>query len=259
VSNTLQLAGWIVAIGAIAAAAAARYRMASLTEAVARTCHELRGPLTAVRLALALAARGGQLVDVRLRAIELELGRATLALDDLTDASQGPAPRGRAERIDLMQLLTESAEACRGLATAHGARVRLVPSRDRPIVRGERLRLAQAIGNLIANAIEHGGGLIDVGCRVAATRVLVEVRDDGPGLPSPVAMLMRRRTRPWRRPRPARGRRGHGLAIASAVAAAHGGRLISAPSDRGARLVLELPRPEEALQPRSVSGEAISA
>jgi signal transduction histidine kinase len=35
--------------------------------------------------------------------------------------------------------------------------------------------------------------------------------------------------------------RGHGLRIAVGVARAHGGRLISAPSDRGARLVLELP------------------
>jgi signal transduction histidine kinase len=37
------------------------------------------------------------------------------------------------------------------------------------------------------------------------------------------------------------GLRGHGLAIACSVARAHGGRLASAPSERGARLVLELP------------------
>jgi K+-sensing histidine kinase KdpD len=39
----------------------------------------------------------------------------------------------------------------------------------------------------------------------------------------------------------ATGPHGHGLPVAASVAAAHGGRLLSAPSERGARLVLELP------------------
>ena len=55
--------------------------------------------------------------------------------------------------------------------------------------------------------------------------------DDGPGLPAPVAELVRR----------SRGLRGHGLAVAEDVAARFGGRLASAPSEHGARLVLELP------------------
>ena len=60
------------------------------------------------------------------------------------------------------------------------------------------------------------------------------MRDCGPGLPAPVAELVAA----------ARGRRsarGHGLAIAAAVADSHGGRLASLPAARGAHLVLELP------------------
>ena len=45
-----------------------------------------------------------------------------------------------------------------------------------------------------------------------------------------------------RQARGRRGRRGHGLAIAEAIAADHGGRLFAAPSQTGARLVLELPK-----------------
>jgi signal transduction histidine kinase len=127
-------------------------------------------------------------------------------------------------------------------------------------VGGDRRRLAQATGNLIANAVEHGGGEVTVrgrlerrggdgtprgplerrredgtlNGRVAHDTVRVEVIDRGSGLPAPVTELARR-------PRAGRGSRGRGLAIAAAVAAAHGGRLASAPAERGARLVLELP------------------
>ena len=97
------------------------------------------------------------------------------------------------------------------------------------------LRIAQACSNLVGNAAEHGGGVIRLDVRVSGEQVRVEVADDGPGLPASVAVLTATaRTR--------RGRRGHGLAIAAAIAEQHGGRLAAAPSPRGARLVLELPR-----------------
>ena len=99
---------------------------------------------------------------------------------------------------------------------------------------GDRARLAQATGNLIANAIEHGGGAIELRGRAAGGSVRIDVIDDGAGLPAPVADLARRA-------RGGRGARGRGLAIASSIARDHGGRLAGAPSQRGARLVLELP------------------
>jgi signal transduction histidine kinase len=68
---------------------------------------------------------------------------------------------------------------------------------------------------------------------VRLATVRVAVGDQGPGLPAPVLELRRR-------PRRGRGTRGRGLAIAADVAEAHGGALVSAPSERGARLVLEL-------------------
>ena len=96
------------------------------------------------------------------------------------------------------------------------------------------MRLAQATRNLIGNAIEHGGGDISVRGRGDGATLRIEVTDSGRGLPAPVAELVRR-------PRAGRGTRGRGLAIAAAIAERHGGRIAAAPSDRGARLVLELP------------------
>jgi signal transduction histidine kinase len=102
------------------------------------------------------------------------------------------------------------------------------------LLRGDRLRLAQAVGNLLANAIEHGEGDVLLRARASAHTVRVEVLDGGPGLPAPVAELVRH-------PPAGRSARGRGLAIAADVAARHGGRLAAAPSEHGARLVLELP------------------
>ena len=109
------------------------------------------------------------------------------------------------------------------------------------MVLGDRVRLAQATGNLIANAIEHGGGMVEVRGARAGDAVKVEVLDDGPGLPIPVAELIRRRR--------GHGGRGLGLGIAADIISGHGGHLWSAPSTGGARLMLELPsRPS--LQPQ---------
>lgn len=128
----------------------------------------------------------------------------------------------------------DSVEAWRPAATVRAVELKLAWSGRPGSVWGDRLRLAQATGNLIANAIEHGGGVVEVRGSIEEGRARVEVSDAGPGLPAPVAELARR-------PRAGRGTRGRGLAIAGAVAASHGGRLEAAPSRRGARLVLELP------------------
>src|ERR1019366_8719364 len=81
-----SLVAWTgAALGAAAAALVCR-SLRTRMEAVARACHELRGPLSAVRLGLELGSAGGELTPARLRAIELELGRASLALDDLAAA-----------------------------------------------------------------------------------------------------------------------------------------------------------------------------
>jgi signal transduction histidine kinase len=205
-------------------------------EAVARACHELRGPLAAVRLGLELGVRVGELSPAQLRALDLELDRAALALDDLAVVAHRVRHRSARQEVDMAVLLADSVEAWRAPAAARGAALALEWSGSAARVWGERLRLAQATGNLIANAIEHGGGEISIRGSLAPERgcVRIEVVDAGPGLAAPVADLVRR-------PRGGRGARGRGLAIAAAIAHDHGGRLAAAPSERGARLVLELP------------------
>jgi len=234
-SLSVAIGGWLAALGV---ATAWRIVLARRMELVARACHELSGPLTAARLALRLATHATPASAPRgpLAAVELELGRAGLALADLAAARRGVRAGDRIETFGLAPLLVDAAAAWRPTAWTKGVSLRLDPPPKAVVLRGNRLRLAQACGNLLANAIEHGGG--EVLLRASASRhtVRIEVLDDGPGLPAPVAELTRR-------PRGGRGQRGRGLAIAADAAARYGGRLAAAPSERGARLVLELPIP----------------
>ena len=123
--------------------------------------------------------------------------------------------------MDVARLLADAAPVWRALAEARGARLAVEPSPA--VVAGDPLRLAQACANLVTNAIEHGGGHVRVTSYMAEEGVRIEVADDGPGLPAPLAQLITA----------ARGRRsarGHGLAIAAAIAERHGGRLSAIPS-----------------------------
>jgi signal transduction histidine kinase len=190
---------------------------------VARAQHEVRGPLAVAQLAL-----GGLERSARVEAIDLELRRAALALDDLARRGSGR----RRERVDVGRLLADAAPAWRALATRHGSTLTVEPASAR--VAGDPLRIAQACANLVANAFEHGGGSVHVRVSTVGGHVRVEVYDDGPGLPAPVPALVAA----------ARGRRshrGHGLAIASAIARRHGGRVASVPRAAGAHVILELP------------------
>jgi signal transduction histidine kinase len=222
--------GWFLAIGIGVLSVGLRRRLAEQMEAAARASHELRGSITAARLGL----RPGPPSPARLRALELELGRATLAVEDLVGSCARRAAGRDLELLDPAQLLADSVEAWQQAAAEEGTALKLSWSGATASVLGERYRLAQATGNLIANAIEHGQGEIHVLGRLDGANVRLEVTDCGPGLPAPVTALARGA-------RGGKGRRGRGLAIATAIARDHGGRLAAAPSERGARLVLELP------------------
>jgi signal transduction histidine kinase len=235
VSAALSLAGWIAAGLAAAVVMGVRRTYGIRMEAVARACHELRGPLTAARLGLASGSGQTQPSARRLRAIDTELERAALALDDLAGAGGGHGRRWILDRIDIRALVADSVEAWRAAAGSAGIEVWVERSgEEAAVVWGDRVRLAQALGNLIANAVEHGRGPVEVHSTTRRGHVRISVSDRGPGLPAPVAELCGR-------PRRGRGTRGRGLAITADVAEAHGGRLVSAPSDVGACLVLELP------------------
>ena len=227
-------AGWIAA-GLLARRLwLARCRL----ELVAEADHELRGPLGAISLGLESTRRGD--AEAWVAPLELELERARLALGDLTAARAGRRTRARPERTALEPLLLAAGAAADPGARAAGGAVRVRLASGLPAVRADRARLAQALGNTLANAVEHGGGRVELRGRRTAGGVRLEVVDGGRGFAPP----------PGRRGR--EGDRGRGLRIATRVVEEAGGRLTVESTARGSRVRMDLPGFDEEPSPAEI-------
>jgi signal transduction histidine kinase len=200
----------------------------------ARASHEVRGPLAVASLILEGMLDRGDVEPEAGRALDLQLMRARLAVDDLAAAAYGARAPDRLEPVGARELVEQIASAWQ--------LERVVVPEDDAVVLVDRTRVAQAVGNLLANAIEHGEGVVELRGRVLPRALRLEVRDGGTGLRAPIRVLSRR---------PRYGR-GHGLAIAADIAERHGGRLVAAPSARGAVVALELPV-RAVVEPREAS------
>jgi signal transduction histidine kinase len=191
---------------------------------VADAEHELRGPATVLAL---LCAR--MLADASCRAygqaLDAQLARLGMALEDLAAARHGRAAPERPCAQELRPL-AESTLAGWGAGTADwragGARVS-----------ADRGRLAQALGNLVANAHEHGDGEVELRGLVSEGALRVEVRNR-PGAS-----------------RGLRAGRGRGLRIAGRAARAAGGRLEL--SEDGGQVVAALELPLSAAEEAAAS------
>ena len=213
---------------------------------VADASHELRTPLTILRGELELALRDAGDVEAFRAAVESaaeEADRLSQLAEDLlvmARSDQGGLPV-RLENLDAEALLgavdrrfAQRAEA-QGAALAHRAPPGLV-------VRADELRLEQALGNLVDNALRHGGGEVTLSAETRGDRVELHVRDDGPGFPEDFVDEAFERFRRADAAR-SRGGAGLGLAIVRTIGQAHGGTALARNRpEGGADVWIELPR-----------------
>ena len=92
---------------------------------------------------------------------------------------------------------------------------------------GDRLRLEQALGNLVDNALRHGGGTVHLSASTTGSQVELLVRDDGPGFPDGFIARAFDRFSTTETGRSGGGT-GLGLSIVDAIARAHGGSVTGA-------------------------------
>jgi signal transduction histidine kinase len=215
VSAALALSGWLCAL-------LAGWRVLVLArrlELVACAEHELRGPLAALTLA------AGRSRPVAAVVVEGQLERARIALADLTEARRGSRAAGRSLLHEPAAVAERTAAAWAGA----GADVSVDWRAGRVSVDADPARVSQALGNLLSNALEHGGGSAQVRGLRRGKQVRIEVADRGAGL------------RETRSRRPGRGR---GLAIAARAVEDAGGRLALSSGPDGTVAAVELPLAE---------------
>jgi signal transduction histidine kinase len=177
-------------------------RRSALNEAM----HELRRPLQVLSLALPDRLPADAAVDSSLRL-------AADALDRLDRRINGNEAAVAAVRFSPRSLLAEAVLRWKGQAALAGGSLTLRWRAGEAAVAVDPIGFAQAVDNLISNAIEHGGAKVTVEAWTAGRFLAVSVRDSG--RPASAAGRRGRRSRG--------GRRGHGLRLVSGFSSAAGG------------------------------------
>ncbi|MFF4366597.1 ATP-binding protein [Streptomyces sp. NPDC001594] len=201
--------------------------------------HELRNPLAAVRSRLEVALAMERPDRASVEAALADTGRLQRIAADLLLLARldgGPAPRP--EPVDLALLAAEDA------ARRPAPRVPLRVEAPAPVpAYGDAARLERALGNLVDNALRYARGRVLVRAAARDGWAVLEVADDGPGIPeADRARVFERFVRLDADRGRASGGTGLGLAIAREIARAHGGdvRALAAPGG-GALLELRIP------------------
>jgi two-component system, OmpR family, sensor kinase len=155
---------------------------------IADASHELRTPLTMLRTELELIARdqpaGLELAQATASAIE-ETEHLRVLAEDLLLLSR--ADHGHltlsTDAVRPAELVDAAVLRAQTPALASGVHVLGAVSEPLPPVRVDRLRMAQALGNLLDNAIRYAACTVEVTARRSPSGVEFHVLDDGPGIP----------------------------------------------------------------------------
>lgn len=203
---------------------------------VSDASHELRTPLTVLKGELEIALlrkRSAEELESALRTAAVETDRLVQLAEDLlviARVDQGRLPV-RAAELDVSEVLHGVQQRFAQRAADQGVRLEVRDCRGLLLV-ADALRLEQALGNLVDNALRHGAGRVELACEASSVGVALHVCDDGEGFPPEfISAAFERFTRADH----ARGRGGAGLglSIVEAIARAHGGSVGARNRDGG--------------------------
>ena len=214
---------------------------------VANVSHELRTPITALQAKLENVADGVEEPDPETVATMLaqveRLGRLVAQLLDLSRLESQAEPFDR-RPFGVRELLEQTAREAR-LHVPEGVSLR-VDAPEGAMASGDPERIHQVVANLVENAVRHSPvpGEISLTGRASNGHVVIEVADQGPGIPQEEAERVFER---FYRPDPSRttpsGGAGLGLSIARWIVDLHGGTIrVEEAEPHGCRMVVELPK-----------------
>jgi two-component system sensor histidine kinase BaeS len=208
--------------------------------------HELRTPLTSIQGFAQAIAEGevtGDAAPPAAKIIQRESRRLIRMVEGLLEVAklQAGGPELARERIEASALVTSAVAALEVQAEEAGVRLD-VATAGLPAVRGDPDRLAQLFTNLIDNAVKHSPRGASVAVRGSSEdgQAVVRVRDAGSGLPGGAQTRLFRRF--YRGDNAQQSGAGLGLAIAQAIAVAHGGAISARNvAEGGAEFTVRLP------------------
>jgi signal transduction histidine kinase/CheY-like chemotaxis protein len=230
--------------------------------------HELRNPLTPIRNAIQLLRKQGveaSEVPLLYEMIDRQVRHLTRMVDDLLDLSR--ITRGKIhlqiERVSAADIVARAVEITRPLIDSrkHELSITLPPQ---PLyLRGDLIRLAQTIGNLLHNSAKYTdeGGRIDVSVQRREEMAVFRVRDNGMGIPpdmlSSIFELFKQVDLSLDR---SQGGLGIGLTLVHKLVGMHGGRVeaLSDGLNQGSEFVAHLPIWPEQEPPPALASNSLS-
>jgi signal transduction histidine kinase len=212
---------------------------------IANVSHELRTPITALQAVLENIVDGVQsptpeTLETMLSRVD-RLGRLVTQLLDLSRLESGAAPL-QLKDFELKPLLEESV---RESTLAHPEVAVTVSTRGDLMARADPERLHQVLANLLENAIRHSpeGGGVSLSAFADRNRMVIEVADDGPGIPAHERARIFERFYRSDAARSSADGFGLGLAISRWIVDLHGGEIrAEGKQPTGCRMVVDLPR-----------------
>jgi two-component system, OmpR family, sensor kinase len=211
---------------------------------VANASHQLRTPLTGMKLRLeaAIDETTDEGVRRQLTAADREVDRLTEIVNRLLSMARR-IEAGEVAHTDVHEVAAAAVERWHDRAERAGAALSL--SGPRGEAQGNPVDLAQALDNLLENAIRYAPGPIQLTTARRDGRMILAVRDHGPGIPADELEHVTERFYRGRAAPP--GGSGLGLAIAAELTQKWGGAFrVSLPSDGGLLVELALPGVETA-------------
>ncbi len=218
-------------------------------ELIANVSHELRTPIFALQAVLENVVDGVKVPDPATLQTALNqterLGRLVAELLDLSRLEAGAVPLRPAE-FDVDELVEAAVREAGVIAAAAGRRVTFASTSTAGIAYADVARLHQVIANLLDNAARHSpvGGTVTAFAWQEDGRLIVDVADEGPGIPPPEREEVFGRFIRGGADRPAathNGGTGLGLAIAQWAVNLHGGQIGVVDADIGCRIRVNLP------------------
>jgi signal transduction histidine kinase len=223
---------------------------------VANASHQLRTPLTGLRLRVEAAsmATDDPAVRAELAAAEAETQRLARLITNLLTLASADAPAPPSEPVDMAAAAQDAEARWRGRARSEGRHVVLAAA-EPAVGFGSGDDIATSLDNLIENALAYSpaGSTVTITAGRNGDEAFVAVLDDGPGIsPEDAAAAFRRFERGASRP-VGRGGTGLGLAIVGALAARWGGSASLRPRpEGGTRAEIRLPVPPDPHAPVTV-------